>query len=142
MILRPQQKEHMKEIRDALQVAAEVMKVPILESEYRDMSFRLMEYHGAELFKIIAGIPNRRFYPASHELENEVRIAMGKKPFGLTEGIIDRFEEELVVSGQNPAVAKKGAAFMKRAIRAKRVPADVVQSEKSADDILLDLEQF
>jgi len=153
VILSPQKQAQLKEIREQLEVVASIMKVPILESEFRDMSTRLLDYYGAPLFVIIASLPDRRFFPAASELENEARIAMGIKPFGLTEGIIDRFEEELVVSGQNVNVAKRGAAFMKRAIRAKRIPAEKTEEKVEAlaliedfdeapKDILESLEEF
>lgn len=100
--------------------AANHLKVPMTENELRSISLRLHKYYGGPLFSVLLEIGNNdKFMPSGWELENRVRKALGKEPRkGLTEGIIDRNAEELVRAGVPVERARRGAAFMKRAIGA------------------------
>lgn len=124
-------KEEFGEIFDLLKSVAEHKRQPILESELREMTKRVFEYRaGPELYRIIMEISNAKYFPAASELENQVRIAKGLKPLkGLTSELIDKFEEEAIVSGQNPKNAKAGAEIARRTLRKP------ILKEKTQEDV-------
>lgn len=117
--MRGLEKEKRQEIRDQLKVVSDIMGVPILDAELDTMATRLVRFHSKELFEIIARIPQGKYFPACHALEQEARKALGLPPVGLTLDLIEKNETELVVSGQDPVKAKRGAEFVKRTLLRK-----------------------
>lgn len=116
-------KEKYEEIKQALEVVVEVTNTHTTELEIRTMARRLVDYHGPELFRIIAALPGERYFPTGWDLETRARIALGLKPKTLTEEMIEANERELVVSGRQSAEqARKGAEFMKRTMQRKPIP--------------------
>lgn len=126
------------EIYTALKAAAGYIGVPLLDSELKAISRRLLPYHGPILFSAILEIGNARgYFPSGWALENEVRAKLGKEPRkGLTESIIEKNAEQLVKEGVAPEVARKGAAYMKRAIGIQKPPPAAPTSEQIAQALM------
>lgn len=118
------------DIFDALKVAAEVMQDPLQDSEYRAIAKRLLPFCGAALYRMIALVPSvHKKFPTGWDLEQQIRKDLGKPPMsGLTLEQIEENERKNVVSGQPPAIARKGAEMMRKAVleRPKPVGASFV----------------
>lgn len=112
-------KEEFAEIYDLLKQVAEYRKQPILDSEIREITKRVFEYRkGPELYSAIMAISTAKYFPSGTDIERQVREAKGLKPLkGLTPDLIDKFEEECVVSGQSVKNAKAGAEIARRTLR-------------------------
>ncbi len=112
-----------EEIREQLQVASETKGVAILGSELHSIAKRLEPFYGDELFRLIASLPERVFFPSGCQIESEIRELLGEKPLkGVFAVKIEDNERELVVSGQDPKKAKAGAEMLKRTLRAHVLP--------------------
>ena len=124
-------KEEFAEIFDVLKSVAEHRHQPILESELRDITKRVYEYRkGPELHRLILAISTERYFPSGHELEQQVRAAKGLPPLkGLTADLIDKNEEELIVSGQSVKNAKAGAEMIRKTLRKPAL------EDKTQDDV-------
>jgi hypothetical protein len=119
--------EKKQEIFSALKVAADVARKPILDVELETMSGWLEPYFGDPLFRLIAELPGRNYFPHAVQIEDEIRMTLGlpKKDRGgpgtvyrkagpPSDVLIERHEREAVVSGQKPERAKAGAELMRK----------------------------
>lgn len=112
-------KEEFSEIFQLLKDVAAHRGQPILDSEIREITKRLFEYRqGGELYSAIMAISTAKYFPSGCELERQIREAKGLKPLkGLTPELIDKFEEECIVSGQSVKNARAGAEISRRTLR-------------------------
>lgn len=116
-------REQAEDIADVVLEISQQMGVPIATSEVKTMSQRLAKYHGIELFRIIRALPGGTFFPSASELEQKVRLALGKDPAkGTTEDLVERARLDAIAAGQDPVKAAKGAEFMKSIVNRGRVP--------------------
>lgn len=131
-----QDKEAIEEVKFAIRECAKFIGAPILESELKDISKRLMRYYGADLFRVIYDIgQSSKFMPSGQEIERRVRIALGKDPAkGINEDLVERHKEELIKSGVSPEKAEKGAAFLKSIARSRRESAPSLPLDKHVKD--------
>lgn len=138
-------KDALKEIYELLDSAAKFIRVPVLESELRSISNRLLRYHGPELFRVLLDIgQNSKFMPSGAELEQRVRRAIGKDPAkGLSLEQIEANKLEAIRSGQSPEAAERGAEMMRGTLRLRRAeppppasaPAEKIPLPESFDPI-------
>lgn len=148
---RVNKKQVFADIFDALKIAAEVMGDPLHDSEYRAMAHRLLPFQGATLYRQIAALPHyHKKMPTGWDMEQEIRKTLGKPPMpGLTLAAIDENERAAVVAGQDPALARKGADMLRKALKERPEAAITLidkpsknAAAKIAIDRLAGLEDF
>lgn len=150
-------KEQFADIFDVVRQVADMKKFPLVDSEIRPICQRLLQYHGAELFRVLRAIPGENYFPSVFEIELRTRGAMGLPPGDgpVTVEKVLKWEREAVVSGQSPASARRSAEFMLKTLRERRprVSDEVEQAairaelaplkvEPSTSDALSGLEDF
>lgn len=134
-------KQQFADIFDALKVAAEVMGDPLEASEYRAMAHRLLPFVGGALWRMIAALPGQhKKMPTGWDLEQEIRRTLGKPPMkGLTLDQIEENERRNVLSGQSPAMAKKSADLMRKALKERPEqlqPKTAIVTGEAAEDLM------
>lgn len=122
---------------DQLKVVSQIAKQHILDVELKAMAGRLVEYHGIELARLIASLPERQYFPACTQIEAEIRKILGREEkespgFGhayrkgdkISLADIENNERDIVVGGQDPKKARGAADMMRISKRRAAIQAE------------------